>query len=89
MRQGWSKDPYAIVKATADDFGVIMGIWLTTDQLRELTDKVRPSAQARALDFMGIFYRKRPDGSLAVLSAHVEAPGMARPPREPSLRLPA
>lgn len=62
---------------------------LTPQELETLTGKRRPSAQSRALDFMGVFYRKRPDGSLAVLASHVEAPGIARPPREPNLRLPA
>lgn len=63
---------------------------LTQQELIELTDKVRPSAQARALDFMGIPYRPRPDGSLAVLRIHVETPegrpSGARLPAEPQLQ---
>jgi Domain of unknown function (DUF4224) len=49
-------------------------IVLSEQELVELTEKTRPSAQARVLDFMGIFYRPRPDGSLAVLRIHVETP---------------
>jgi 2-methylcitrate dehydratase PrpD len=42
-------------------------------ELRELTGKVRGDAQRRVLDRMGIAYRARPDGSLAVLRACAEA----------------
>lgn len=50
-------------------------IVLSEMELVELTKKERPSAQARVLDFMGIRYRPRPDGSLAVLRIHVETDG--------------
>lgn len=50
---------------------------LTQQELRELTQKQRPTAQARVLDFMGLPYRVRPDGSLAVLRAQVVAPTSA------------
>lgn len=46
---------------------------LSGAELHELTGKKLPAAQARALNFMGIEYRRRPDGSLAVLRAHVDA----------------
>lgn len=46
---------------------------LSTIELRELTGKKIPAAQARALNFMGIEYRRRPDGTLAVSRAHVDA----------------
>lgn len=64
-------------------------MFLTAEQIHELTDKTRPSAQARVLDGMGIPYRKRPNGTLAVLRIHVEtiegyAPA-ARLPAEPQL----
>jgi hypothetical protein len=52
-------------------------IVLSKQELVELTRKTRPSAQARVLDFMGIDYKPRPDGSLAVLRIHVETPAPA------------
>ena len=48
-------------------------IVLSEDDVVELTGKRRTSAQARVLDFMGIPYRPRPNGSLVVLRIHVEA----------------
>jgi hypothetical protein len=45
---------------------------LAASELRELTGKARSDAQRRALDRMGILYRLRPDGTLAVLRVHVE-----------------
>jgi hypothetical protein len=61
---------------------------LTVDELRELTAKRRSDAQRRSLDYMSIPYLVRPDGSLAVLRSHVEAPQSAAPrlPREPELQ---
>jgi hypothetical protein len=38
-----------------------------------LTGKTQHTAQARVLRFMGIEFRRRPDGSLAVLRSHAEA----------------
>lgn len=64
-------------------------MFLTADELRQLTDKPRPSAQARVLDFMGIPYRRRPNGTLAVLRIHVEGLPAAKMPAEPRLRLEA
>jgi hypothetical protein len=46
---------------------------LSPDELFELTHRTRPSAQMRALRYMGIECRVRPDGSVAVLRLHVEA----------------
>lgn len=48
-------------------------MFLTADELRELTGKARPSAQLRALRSMGIEHKVRPDGSLAVSRSHVES----------------
>lgn len=48
-------------------------IILTQPELVELTNKVRHTAQARALRGLGIEFRLRGDGSLAVSRAHVEA----------------
>lgn len=41
-------------------------------ELAALTNKVRRDAQVKALRFMGIEHRVRPDGTVAVLKAHVE-----------------
>jgi hypothetical protein len=58
---------------------------LTEQQIRDLTKKVKPSAQARELDALGIPSKPRRDGSLVVLMVHVE--GMHHhAPSEPQLR---
>lgn len=46
---------------------------LSADELYQLTKRQRSSAQARVLRFMGIEYRQRPNGTLAVSRAHVDA----------------
>ena len=48
-------------------------MFLTADEVRDLTGKVRNQAQVAALRHMGIEHRVRPDGSVAVLRAHVES----------------
>lgn len=62
---------------------------LAPDELHELTGKTRPDAQKRALEFMGVPYRQRPDRTLAVLRSAAEAVLGARDtipaPREPEL----
>jgi hypothetical protein len=40
---------------------------LTDDELTQLTGKTRPSAQIKALRYMAIDHKRRPDGSLVVL----------------------
>ena len=45
---------------------------LSNDELEGLTSRTQAAAQARVLDFMGITYTKRPDGSLVVSKSHVE-----------------
>lgn len=45
---------------------------LSKAEVQELTSRRRRSAQADALRHMGIEHRIRPDGSAAVLRAHVE-----------------
>lgn len=40
--------------------------WLTDDELREATCRRQPSAQARALQRMGVSFLRRPDGTLLV-----------------------
>jgi len=46
---------------------------LSDDELYELTHKKRFSARLRALNAMGIESRVRPDRTLAVCRAHVDA----------------
>ena len=45
---------------------------LTQEEIHELTGRVQYAAQRKVLNFMGVEHRARPDGSLAVLRAHVE-----------------
>lgn len=47
-------------------------MFLTRAQLIELTGYSKYAAQARALNTMGIAYKRRADGSIAVLTTHVE-----------------
>lgn len=59
---------------------------LTPAELRELTGKRRCDAQRRVLEHMGIPFFGRPDGTLAVLRAHVETtPSGTIPAAEPEL----
>lgn len=48
-------------------------MFLNNEQLRNLTNKQRPSAQARVLREMTIRHGIRPDGSLVVMEAAVDA----------------
>lgn len=47
-------------------------MFLTDKELYALTGRKRRDAQVRSLRFMGIEHRLRPDGSIAVLRAHVQ-----------------
>jgi hypothetical protein len=47
-------------------------VFLTPEEVASLTGKQRGDAQRRALNFMGVEYKVRPDGSIAILRAHVE-----------------
>lgn len=47
-------------------------IFLTQDEIREMTGRVRYKSQASVLSAMGIEHKVRPDGSLLVLRSHVE-----------------
>lgn len=64
-------------------------MFLDDDALVELTRKRRHDAQRRVLDALGVKYKPRPDGSLAVLKAHVDelfgctAPAKVKRPAEP------
>ena len=64
---------------------------LSDDELFELTKRRRADARRRALEAMGIPYRVRHDGTLAVIRAHAErdpSTGTATiATREPQLHL--
>lgn len=47
-------------------------MFLTEDEVVELTGRTQRAAQKRVLNFMGIVCRERPDASLAILRLHVE-----------------
>jgi hypothetical protein len=70
---------------------VAEALLLSPEEIAGLTGKHRSDAQMRALKRMGIAFKQRPDGSVAVLRRHVEAEmgcGSTMPIlREPELRL--
>lgn len=45
-------------------------MFLTEDEIIELTKKTRRSSQRAVLNSLGIVHKVRPDGSLVVASAH-------------------
>lgn len=47
-------------------------LFLTPEEINDLTGRSRRDAQARALNAMGITHRARPDGSLVVSRDHVD-----------------
>lgn len=49
-----------------------VALTLTPDEVKDLTGRTRRPAQVKVLRHMGIEHRVRPDGSVAVLRAHVE-----------------
>lgn len=55
--------------------------WLSDEEVRRLTHRERYTAQARVLDGWGVPYRRRPDGTLLVGRAALDAAlvGSARP----------
>lgn len=63
---------------------------LSPQELEEYTLKTTPGRQKRVLDFLGVRYKPRPDGTLIVLRIHAYGPQDApRAQREPQLRLPS
>lgn len=48
------------------------GMFLDDDEVRSMTHRVQRAAQAKMLRSMGIAFKQRADGTLAVLRAHVE-----------------
>jgi hypothetical protein len=45
--------------------------FLSEEEVRDLTNRIPKNAQVRALKSMGIEHRIRPDGSVAILRAHI------------------
>lgn len=68
----------AKAKRDARKHAALDAIAVTPQDLKTLTDRERPSAQARVLTRLGIPHRRRPDGSLIVLRCHVETVTAAR-----------
>lgn len=50
-----------------------MSPWLSDAELMEATHRARPTAQARALERMGVTCHRRPDGTLLVSRSALEA----------------
>ena len=71
-------------------------MFVSDADLKAFTGLKRPAAQARFLDKLGIRYVCRPDGSIALRQAELDAhtlsrPALSPPPvqkREPRLRFP-
>ena len=64
-------------------------MFLTAEEVEELTGKSRATAQRSVLDAMGFRYLQRPDGSLVLLRRYVEEAMGARQdlaPPEPQVR---
>lgn len=61
-------------------------MFLTDEQIQMLTKRVQPAAQRRALMYLKIPFRIRPDGSPVVLEADLNAPAKEKP-RTAQLRL--
>ncbi|RRW90630.1 DUF4224 domain-containing protein [Pandoraea apista] len=49
-----------------------MNLTLSENELRELTQRQKYTAQVKVLRAMGIEHRIRPDGTVAVLRSHLE-----------------
>ncbi|MDB6101203.1 MAG: hypothetical protein JWO52_1202 [Gammaproteobacteria bacterium] len=62
---------------------------LSPQELEDLTLKATPRRQARVLEFLGIPYRARPDGTLLVLRVHVTGTQDSRPRPRPQVRIDA
>lgn len=58
---------------------------LTDEELQTLTHVRRPSAQARALEAIGVPYRRRPDGTLIVGRQAAERALSAPAPAAPGI----
>lgn len=58
-------------------------MFLTPAEIAELTGKKRKPAQIRALRYMGIEHKIRPDGAVIVSRAHIEKLLDGIPPNSP------
>jgi hypothetical protein len=58
-------------------------MFLTADEISSMTDRVQRAAQAKMLNAMGIAFKRRADGTLAVLRSHVEKQFGDEPERQP------
>ncbi len=47
-------------------------MFLTEDEVKELTGMSRRASQAKVLNSLGIIHKTRPNGSLVILRSHVE-----------------
>jgi hypothetical protein len=47
-------------------------MFLSEEEIREMTQRIKRSAQAKMLRSLGIVFKIRADGSLLVLRSHVE-----------------
>ena len=59
-----------------------MSMLLTPEELEEITGKKRRGAQKNVLHALGVKYKERPDGTLAVLKSHAEHVLGGRPAAE-------
>jgi hypothetical protein len=59
---------------------------LTPDEIARFTGKSRSAAQARELEYLGVPFKRRRDGTLVVYRVHAEPVGNSIQ-REPQLRL--
>lgn len=60
---------------------------LTPEQIEELTDRVKFTAQAKELTAMGIPYRRRRDGSIVVIHEDLHHATKEKGQASPRLRL--
>lgn len=61
-------------------------MFLDDDELKSMTHRVQRAAQAKMLRSMGIAFKQRADGSLAVLRSHVEREFGASEVRKPKAK---
>jgi len=61
-------------------------MFLEADEIQSMTKRVQRSAQAKMLRSMGIAFKQRADGTLAVLRAHVEKEFGAGSERKPKTK---
>lgn len=71
-RAGSSSSPLLAFGLPLNLTSMVFPMFLEEDEIIQLSGRRRRNAQASALSFMGIEYKMRPDGSLAVLRSHVE-----------------